>query len=503
MSRLRGSPFNFALALLSAALLIFTFPDFDAVFLAPFALTPLLIAVSREPRPWMRFLLGWTAGVVYWFGVCYWIQFVLEHYGGMGRWGGWGTFLLFCFIKALHLGIFSLLAAIVLPHPYAIPAVAALWTGIERTHSNAGFAWLALGNAGIDMAIPLRLAPFTGVYGLSFVFAAVATAMTLMLLRRSRKELLWLVPLLLLFALPAMPPPEAGRETAVVVQPSLNEDQEWSPVTAELMHEHLIDVSARAALRSSPRLIVWPEAPGPFYYDIDPRFREQAQTLARETQSYFLFGTVAHTRKGQPLNSALMLRPDGSVEDRYDKIHLVPFGEFVPSLFDFVNRITQEAGDFVPGTRRVVFHVDDHSVGVFICYESAFPHEVRKFAAEGAEALFNISNDGYFGRSAARAQHLSLVRMRAAENRRWIVRATNDGITVSIDPAGRVVQRLPAYREEVGRMAYSYIDSETVYTSVGDWFAWGCLGFGILALFASQRPHYTPPEKKPVRRVKR
>ncbi len=138
----------------------------------------------------MRFLLGWTAGVVYWFGVCYWIQFVLEHYGGMGRWGGWATFLLFCFIKAIHLGIFSMLAAVLLRHWYAIPAIAALWTGIERTHANAGFAWLALGNAGIDMPAPLRLAPFVGVYGLSFVFAGLSVALALAILRRPRRAAL-------------------------------------------------------------------------------------------------------------------------------------------------------------------------------------------------------------------------------------------------------------------------------------------------------------------------
>lgn len=493
MKKLPASPVNFALALLSAAFLILIFPRFNATFLAPFALTPLLIAVSREPRPWMRFLLGWTAGVVYWFGVCYWIQFVLEHFGGMGRWGGWGTFLLFCVLKAIHLGVFSLLAAILMPQSYAIPAIAALWTGIERTHSNAGFAWLALGNAGIDMPLPLRLAPFTGVYGLSFVFACLSVAVALILLRRPRKWLYWLAPLAVMFVLPSMPAERPGNQVALVTQPNLNEDQEWSPVTAELMHEHLIAITFREALRVKPRLIVWPETPGPFYYYLDPRFHEQADDLARETQTYFLFGTVAHTPKGQPLNSAVMLRPDGTVVDRYDKIHLVPFGEFVPSLFDFVNRITQEAGDFVPGHRRVVFDVGGRRVGAFICYESAFPNEVRKFADEGAELLVNISNDGYFGHSAAREQHLSLVRMRAAENRRWIIRSTNDGISAAIDPAGHVTQELPPYREEAAAMAYSYVDAKTVYTRTGDWFAWSCLGLAILLLFLSQRPHYTPP----------
>lgn len=498
MNRLRAPLINFALALLAAAFLILICPEYDATFLAPFALAPLLIGLSREPRWWMRLLLGWSAGFVYWFFVCTWIQFVLEHYGGMGRWGGWGTFLLFCAIKALHLGIFAMLAAIVLPHPYAIPAVAALWTGIERTHSNAGFAWLTLGNAGIDMPLPLRLAPFTGVYGLSFLFAAMSTAAALIILRAPRRRLWWLAMFLVLFALPALPPPQAGVETAVVVQPNLSEDQEWSPITASLMHERLIDISLQAALRSSPRLIIWPEAPGPFYYYRDPVFHEEADNLARQAHAYFLFGSVAHTPKNEPLNSAVMLRPDGTIVDRYDKIHLVPFGEFVPAIFDFVNRITQEAGDFAPGKRRVLFDVGGHRLGTFICYESAFPHEVRRFVEEGAELLVNISNDGYFGRSAARYQHLSLVRMRAVENERWIIRSTNDGISASIDPAGRLVQTLPPFRQETARMAFSYLDPLTVYSRIGDVFAWSCLAIGIGLLFLTQRPHYTPPRKPKV-----
>ncbi len=129
----------------------------------------------------------------------------------------------------------------------------------------------------------------------------------------------------------------------------------------------------RTAKRSTPRLIVWPEAPGPFYFYRDPMFRAQAEMLARQARAYFLFGNVAHTPKGEPLNSAVMLAPNGSVAGRYDKMHLVPFGEFVPAIFSFVNRITPEAGDFVPGTKRVVFNVAGHKLGAFICYESAFP----------------------------------------------------------------------------------------------------------------------------------
>src|SRR5271163_969554 len=155
MTRRRASLFNFSLALASAVLLVLIFPNLvfphlGLPWLAPVALTPLLIALSREPRPLWRFLLGEFTGIVYWFGICYWIQFVLEVHGGMGRWGGWATFLLFCVAKAIHLAVFSLLAAVLMGTRLAVPAVAALWTGIERTHATFGFAWLDLGNAGIN-----------------------------------------------------------------------------------------------------------------------------------------------------------------------------------------------------------------------------------------------------------------------------------------------------------------------------------------------------------------
>src|SRR5579864_1348085 len=201
---------NFALALLTAVLLILVFPNVifpisGFPWLAPMALTPLLVALAREPRPLWRFLLGEFAGIIYWFGICYWIQFVLEVHGGMGRWGGWGTFLLFCLAKAIHLGVFSLLAAVVLRTRYAVPAIAALWTGIERTHGNFGFAWLALGNAAIDMPLPLRLAPFAGVYGISFVLVIMAATVTLLIVRRDRRQMAWFALVPALFLLPAVP----------------------------------------------------------------------------------------------------------------------------------------------------------------------------------------------------------------------------------------------------------------------------------------------------------
>jgi len=421
---------------------------------------------------------------VYWFGVCGWIQAVLEVHGAMGAALSWLAFLLFCLAKALQTAVFTWLAGFLMPRWYAVPTVAALWTGIERTHAPLGFPWLALGNAGADMSLPARLAPFIGVYGLSFVFVMLNAAAALVLLRRPRRELAWLGALAALYLPPELPRAQAPASAAVVLQPNVADSNDWGAGKTDALHNRLALRSMESTLAPGappPELIVWPEMPAPLYIDRDPALGDRLARLARAARTPVLATVVAHTPTGEPLNSAVLVSARGDVVDRYDKIQLVPFGEFVPSLFGWVNRITSETGDFAPGSRVVVFPSGEHRFGAFICYESAFPHLVRQFARGGAEALINLSNDGYFGRSAAREQHLKLVRMRAIENRRWIVRATNDGITAAIDPAGRVTQRLEPYREATARARFAWSRETTFYTRHGDWFAWLCLVVGIAA----------------------
>jgi apolipoprotein N-acyltransferase len=484
---------NWLLALCSAALLILTFPRFSIVWFAPVALTPLLVAMAREPRWPRRFLLGWSAGVVYWFGVCYWIQFVLSFHGGLGDAAGWAVFCLFAAAKALHMGVFGVLAGLVMRRWWAAPSVGALWVAVEATHGPLGFAWLALGNAGVDMAIPMRLAPFTGVYGLSFLFALMAAGVAMAVMRRPRVELLWLAPIPLLALLPALPPAERGRETALLVQPKISETEQWTAASIDAMKRRQAMLSLRGAMVESgraPSIIVWPEVPAPLYYFEDPVLRGYVNNLARAAKAYVLLGTVAHTPGGAPLNSAALVSAEGNPLSRYDKVNLVPFGEFVPWPLGFANKISTEIGDFAAGKRVVVSQVGNHKIGTFICYESVFPGFVRKFAAGGAEVLFNISNDGWFGTSAARQQHLSMARMRAAENRRWILRSTNDGITATIDSAGRVRGALPSYTEATSLAGFSYIQARTLYTRFGDWFPLVCAMAAVLGLVAAQVEGY-------------
>jgi len=463
------------LSLTSAVLLILLFPGFNLTWLAPVALAPILIACAREPSWKLRGLYGWAAGVLFWCGVCPWIEFVMDVHGGMGPWGGWGTFVLFGLYKGLHMAVFAALAGFLMPRWWAIPGVAALWTGIERTHGFFGFAWLDLGNAGIDMPLPMRLAPVIGVYGLSFVFAMLGCAAALLFLRRPRREFLWLTMLVLLIALPRAPRPSAGSRNALLVQPNIDTELQWT-------EDNLRGGEQKLALLSRENradIIIWPEVPAPFYLS-DPAFRDYTARVAKAAQTPFLFGAVGFTPQKEPLNSAEMLDPSGKIVDRYDKINLVPFGEFIPPLFGWVNRITKEIGDFVPGKRVVVFPVGEHKIGAFICYESVFPDLVRRFTLSGAEVLVNLSNDGYFGHSAAHAQHLEIVRMRAAENRRWILRATNDGISAAIDPRGRVVKRMVPFTQTAALMPFDYESVETLYTRYGDWFAWMCLASSLL-----------------------
>lgn len=479
---------SWVLALASAALLILTFPGASIAWFAPVALTPLLVALAREGRWQRRFLLGWSAGVVYWFGVCYWIEAVLAEHAGISGVVAWLLFLLFCVAKSMHLGVFAILAGPLMRRWWAIPSVAALWVAVEVTHGSLGFAWLALGNAGIDMALPMRLAPLTGVYGLSFLFMMMATAVALVCLQRRRIQLLWLAPILLLPLLPALPRADRGRDTALLVQPNISETEDWTTEKIQRTKRDLATLSLKAALIESPppSLIVWPEAPAPFYYFDDETFRNYINSLARATNASVLVGIVARAPSGGPLNSAVLVTPDGVAISRYDKMNLVPFGEFVPWPFGFANKISTEVGDYVPGKHVVVSPIGAHKLGTFICYESVFPNFVRKFAAGGAELLVNISNDGWFGKSYARDQHLEMVRMRAAENRRWLLRATNDGITATIDPAGRLRGTLPSYVQATSYTGFGYTSGQTLYTRCGDWFPLLCAIWAVMGLVAAK-----------------
>jgi apolipoprotein N-acyltransferase len=475
---------NWILALASAILLVLIFPGYSLTWAAPIALTPLLIAVARETRWRMRFALGYGAGFVFWFGLTPWIEWTLVQHGGVPVAGAWAVFALLCLAKALQLGLFAALAGPVMNRGrFGIPGIAALWVAIEWTQNYTGFEWLNLGNAGSDMSLLLRLAPVTGVWGISFAFALMSAVIAALVIRRQRFASAWLFLLLGLFLLPDLPAPERGDKSVVVVQPNIDNETVWSGDLQASTQQQLARLSLSLAGPKAPAdMIVWPEMPAPFYAD-DPRFTDLTAFVAKTAQAGLLTGAIGRTPDRRLLNSALLTGPDGATISRYDKVNLVPFGEFVPWPFGAItDKISTGAGDYVPGTQAVVSAVGGHRIGTFICYESVYAAYVRRFTGGGAEALFNISNDSWYGKTAARYQHLQIVRMRAAENRRWIVRATNDGVSAVIDPAGRVVRTAPEFREATVRLHYAYRRDLTLYTRFGDWFValCGLLTAGLL-----------------------
>jgi apolipoprotein N-acyltransferase len=490
---------------LSGTLQVLVFPRFHIPLLAAVAVTPLLFAVAREPRRSRQFLMGWLAGAIFWGGSCYWVYGVMHDYANLTAPAAAAIFTGFFLAKGLHLGFFALLAAPLLRGVWAIPAVAAAWVAVEGSHQYLGFTWLHLGNAAASMSVLAPLIPFTGVYGPSFAFAMMNAALALVLLRRSRTHLLWLAALPLLYLLPPLPDARTGDQTVRLVQPNVHPDLlkqgGWTAAAAtdHMRRMSILSTQQSEAFGGAPSLLIWPEYPVPAYFFDNDNSKQFMEQVARQSGAYFIFNTVAFedAERRRPLNGAVTLSPEGDLVSRYAKIFLVPFGEFVPWPFSlFIDKITLEAGDFVPGREVAVAQVGDHRVGTFICYESVFADGVRRFVANGAEVLVNISNDSWYGPTAARYQHLLIARMRAMENSRWLLRATNDGITTIVNPAGQLVGALPSYEQAMLDGRFSYLSGLTWFARFGQWFWY--LSIAVTAVFLAipklrARPAAMPP----------
>jgi apolipoprotein N-acyltransferase len=296
---------------------------------------------------------------------------------------------------------------------------------------------------------------------------------------------------------------------ATLVQQNVPIERQWTYESYKRLVDQLSAMSKAPQAGEDANiapLIVWPETPAPFETD-DRLFSESTATLARGQRSWLLAGATAVQPAGKPgeaeqvYNSALLLAPSGAVAQRYDKVHLVPWGEYVPFAwaFGFAKSLTHEVGTFTSGGReRTPLEVGSHRYGVFICYESVFPHEVRQFAIHGAEVFVNISNDGWFGDSGAPWQHLNMARMRAVENHRWILRGTNTGVTAAIDPLGRVVAQAPRNQRISLYAPYGVMSDTTFYTRNGDWFPILCAIISITGLLWRDHPEAHMPQPIPV-----
>ncbi len=485
----------FAIAALSGFLLILTFPKPDLAPLAWIGIVPITLAALDEPKRGRRFLLGWTAGVIFFLGTCSWCFDVMKDFGKLSFLEASGVLAAMVAGLAVYWGIFSLALPAATGGASGAPwrvilGTASLWTATEyaRGHIFIGFPWLFLGYATTDHLLPAQLAAYTGVYGLSFLVAAFNACVCLVIRNPTRAWGMRLaVCFLVLAALSGgglLIGKEPSPESAYLMQPDLPVDLAPYQERERFPDMESRLVSAYARNRSQSGLVIWPETPGSFYYDTDPFLRSYLGRLAAETASHLVSNAVTFedAARLRPFNSAVMISPEGKRLGKYDKIELVPFGEHVPysHFFSFAGKLTSEVGDFVPGHDYTVLPGPGQSgVGVLICYEAGFPELARRIAERGAQVLVNISNDGWFGNSPARQQHLLMARMRAIETNRWLLRATNDGITAVIDPRGRVTGAFPEGRTGVFVAPYGLRTRQTLYTRWGDWFAYLCIAAAV------------------------
>jgi apolipoprotein N-acyltransferase len=537
-----------ALAILSGVLQVLPFPIAGPVpvwrtVFCWIALTPLLKALTSkdaagEPlRIIQGAALGYISGFIWYLGNCYWVYQTMHLYGGIAAPASAGILFLFCLYLGLYHALFGALIAAFRRSRLQLQGALLLspfaWVAVELARARiTGFPWDLIGITLVDNPLITRLAPYTGAYGISFVIAAVNAIwfirITLRERRFTRTALTAAGVLIILLYLASLrhvqkPLQQGTSATATLVQqnievgaaaasagPPLTTNEKlrtYSQISLfpppgktcygipELPSTRCLDNSTPQAPVNNTRymqptnLIVWPEAPNQFF-DGDRDFRAVMTGLARAADAPIIVGNIGVDEDSQLnrkfYNSADFITPDGNFAGRYDKMHLVPFGEYTPykRLFFFAGSLLQDVGLFEPGTQRTAFNTGGHTYGTFICYESIFGDEIRQFEDMGADVLVNISDDGWYGDTSAAWEHLNMVRMRAIENHRWVLRATNTGVTASIDPYGRVVVAAPRHIMTALRAGFDYEHDVTFYAAHGDLFAYLCALVTALALAA-------------------
>ena len=487
------------LIVLSAFLQVIIFPVAGPLpawrgALAWIALVPLLIALlDRRLRIRDAALLGYVCGFLWYLGTCYWVYSTMHVYGGLSVFMGVVVMVLFCLYLGLYHALFATIVALLrtyTPKMGIIFAVPFVWITVEFARARiTGFPWNLLGYSAIESHWSVLLAPVGGVMLVSFLLACGNAFSTWVLLvfaataSIAKKVILGLsvvvVGLIAYLGIATYSWDvnwwKGPWEIAVMLQPNLNVGAEAHGFRRDPLQDAM-----QLSMTDQPRTVtLWPESPALLATD-DPLIREKWMLLASKTNAPLIAGSLGmkETFKGRYLyNSAAVIDPDSGYVGHYDKIHLVPFGEYVPfeSIFSFASGLTQEVGHFQPGEQRTVFHTGGHSYGVFICYESIFGDEVREFARNGAQVLINLSDDGWYGDTSAPFQHLNMARMRAIENHRWVLRDTNNGITGSIDPNGGVHDTIPRHTAGIAVARFAFDDTRTFYTQHGDWFGWLCV----------------------------
>jgi apolipoprotein N-acyltransferase len=500
-----------ALAVASGLILAPAFPPFDLEFLAWIGLVP-LFAAAHDLSPRAAFGVGWVGGAVFFLAIVYWITYTISAYSAVPAPVAVLILLLLVAVLACYVGGFMAAVAWVDRRGLSVVWLApALWVAIEwlRSWFPIGFPWASLGYSQYRYHDLVQVAEVTGVYGVSAILV-LFNVVVFAVLRERGPGLRRLIPALGLLTLCVTLLPlwgraraaelvgrSAGRLRVAIVQGNVEQDQKWDPAYQAGTVEKYRDLT-RMVLVEHPDIVVWPETATPFFFQEPGDLRLGLLDLVRESHVHLLFGSPAYHQSSrgelQELNRAYFVSPEGRELDVYDKIQLVPFGEYVPfqSLFFFVQRLVVAIGDVVPGARTTVFQHPAGRFGVVICYEDIFPALTRRFVAAGADFLVNITNDAWFGRTSAPYQHLAQATLRSVENRVPLVRVANTGISAVIEADGRIRWHGPLFETAIHTETIAWPGVLTFYARYGDVFAWACVLASLAAFgYGARRWHGT------------
>jgi apolipoprotein N-acyltransferase len=506
---------HYPLALLAGVLLALSFPRFGHPAFAWIALVPLLVALSgwqgrpgRLPGqpPHRAFLMGLVTGTVYFVGTIYWTGDVLAGFGGLAT----PLAIFAMLLLALYLALFPAIAALITARLVTRAGARALflappaWVATEffRGYLFGGFPWVPLGNSQVTVLPVAQLASLFGVYGLSGLVALVNASIAFALLASGRGRIKALaVTAALLVAVAAWGTwriaggsltREGTPMTVGLVQANIAQDDKWNPREARRIFTTHIAMT-RDVVRRGARFVIWPESSTPFTFERNAEGEAALRGLAREVEVPILFGSDQEVLDpAGHYNSAFLLGPDGRTQAVYQKIHLVPFGEFVPfsdwlSFFPPLVQTLAGFAPFTPGASVVLLPIGGRVVSTAICYEVVYPSLIRKAVEEGSQLLTTITNDGWYGHSSAPFQHFEMASMRAIEQGRYLARAANTGISGIVDPYGRVVQRSAIF-EQAGLVGdVRLLTGRTLYSVLGDAIAYVATALTAAALITVGR----------------